>query len=333
MRRCDNWALRADQIGQPRPAVLLTESFLDLIGDAIDKMNARGGLWDALKAKYGMVIYNNDLRGVNSYENYFVGPEGIWPGISYTEALRRLLHHFHNDLLWPDFIKGAMLFGWNQRWHLPEGHDWSLPEYEEILIGLNQLFISSTPTELPVENGEQMEFPPINDPQWVKTLISVKSGSHWNIRSEPNTLPGTDIGDITVDTSALVLESDLGVTDALWIRIRHGDGYVLTGWIRADGVNIVRLNVVPVPVPEPEPPEPEPEPEPPTPEPEPEPEPPEPEPSADPRFNNLLRGILALLLSITALIAGFLASEGDTNIDPTPIVDATPTQEIWTPAP
>ncbi len=123
-RRLDNWLLRADAIGVPRPMINVSEVLWDKIPDAETKLNNQGGKWDAFqKAHSSGPLFNGDVRGVLSLEAVF---RSAYPNLTYPQAL------FHTWKRWYEMLYASrpevfstQAFQWGLGWRFPETHDWS----------------------------------------------------------------------------------------------------------------------------------------------------------------------------------------------------------------
>ena len=98
LRRADWLLLRADEIGVPRPRIILTEAFWDSLPDIGEVVNE-------LKATYGFrdYNYNADIRGINTYhddrpnDSHTSLWEYYWPYWTHAEAAMC-------QLLWVELI-------------------------------------------------------------------------------------------------------------------------------------------------------------------------------------------------------------------------------------
>lgn len=104
-RRGDWWLLRADQIGVPRPRILVTEFGWDNLPNIKPVI-------EPLRSQFGLDRYFDDMRGVNTYVNLW---RWYWPQWDFsTAACKQLLWA---DSIYPSDYIGFMLFTWSTNPH------------------------------------------------------------------------------------------------------------------------------------------------------------------------------------------------------------------------
>lgn len=105
LRRCDWFLLRADQIGIPRPFIILTEYGWDSLADIKPTI-------EPLRWTYGLNRYMNDLRGVNTYSRLW---GWYYPNWSFGRAACEQLKW--GDSIYPPEYVAMHLFTWTQHPH------------------------------------------------------------------------------------------------------------------------------------------------------------------------------------------------------------------------
>lgn len=108
----------------------ITESIYDQMMDINQQKKSPEGdivyVMDYLKAKYGINLYNRDIRGVNAQRNLLASS-------IYRQSLRddefswliyKHLSWFDDEL--PEECRFIALFAHNTNWDIPEGHDYSI---------------------------------------------------------------------------------------------------------------------------------------------------------------------------------------------------------------
>lgn len=176
LRRPDYFAHRAIAIGEAIPPVLATEGVIDLIPDALSVLNA-------IDRKYKMQKYNYDLRGILSWKEYY---KAAYPDLTLSQVAAKMAEHILNNVLWPDFYKGIMLFAVNNLWDTPQGSNYGNAELNDF----RKIYLPAMARSVPV-------FPDKNNAAlWEKGTLTLTGGVK-NIRSFPaNGQMGADIGDI-----------------------------------------------------------------------------------------------------------------------------------------
>lgn len=229
IRRSDYWALRADAIGVRRPRVYYTERQLDQIPDTVTQLNNRfGGAWDSMRHQYGLQRYNFDLRGVNSYVEFY---EKVFPNLSYDEALAKIHIHDVEDCLYVDYVQAGFLFAWNTNWDEPEGSDYSI----EARLPFFRLLANHAKTY--VRNPQPIPTPepvPTPEPQPEPTFIIMRiqgNGVRVNLRKEPNkdsAILGTLAAAPTVTTVEVSTAPSVDPNGFQWRQVRYNG---LQGWL------------------------------------------------------------------------------------------------------
>lgn len=105
LRRCDWFLLRADQIGIPRPRIILTEYGWDSLADIKPTI-------EPLRWQFGLPQYMNDLRGVNTYARLW---GWYYPNWSFGRAACEQLKW--GDSIYPEEYVAFHLFTWTQHPH------------------------------------------------------------------------------------------------------------------------------------------------------------------------------------------------------------------------
>lgn len=101
LRRGDWLLIRADELGIQRPTLVLTEAFWDNMDDVAAQRNV-------MRDRYGIDRYMNDMRGINSLQDYW---HYLWPTWSPAYAACRQLQWAEET--YPDDYASFNLFTWS----------------------------------------------------------------------------------------------------------------------------------------------------------------------------------------------------------------------------
>jgi hypothetical protein len=230
IRRSDYWALRADALGVRRPRVFLTECPLDQNPDAVTQLNNRhGGVWDYIRYQYGLQKYNFDLRGLNTYSEYW---DETFPNLTYDEALAKILIHFVDDCMYVDYVIAGFMFAWNTYWDVPMGTDMSIPERKptiQLLSNHAKTYTKTGTTPTPPPDPDPLpELKPIRMQGWDNAAgVPVRV----RLRATPST-SATVLGELPA--APVVTEGWISIAEPtsadgwIWAYVEFG---TLKGWL------------------------------------------------------------------------------------------------------
>jgi hypothetical protein len=258
IRRTDEWLIRGQQIGVPLDEVYITEALIDLIDDA--NTQASGKVLDALRAKgYGIAAYNNDMRGVLTWQKWF---EATYPNQPWQDSAVLMLKHAMEKLYHLPQYKAVTLFAWNSLWYKPQGTDFSAPEMAKFRNSLEELAIEWRRNQ----EDETKPVPPVILPT-MPQIPATDSGWRWaTLKSLPDgkgrIRSGAGLGfpiQATIGLTTVAANADF-VREADgydWLPIRFPYGSEKTSWIALEVLRPVEwgeyLYKEETPEPEPEP--------------------------------------------------------------------------------
>lgn len=187
LRRSDRLVKQARKLGLADPQIIVTEAFIDNIGDASEVLNQ-------LRDKYGLVECNRNMRGVLAWRPFY---HDVFDGIhsDYQLQVDYLTSYLANKVYNVAWIKGVCLFALNRNWDSPECHNWlnnSLNVFRRVLLPNINYNLEVPPPKPPI-----IELPPPPEDWKMKyglILSRLEGGS--NIRSEYSTLEDNAIGKI-----------------------------------------------------------------------------------------------------------------------------------------
>lgn len=165
-----------EEVNGEKPLVLVAESVLDRVMP--DPFNSQ---W---KSKFGMPQYQNDNRGLLSWERAM---KAVFPELSFVQAIEKFLIHIRQNVLYGDNIRMA-LFGDNPLWN---NHDWSSHKYSGHDVGDSSLIelhnhglarVNAYPVY--IESDTPQEPNPMPDPIFEPAIISSKNQT--SIRFAPS---------------------------------------------------------------------------------------------------------------------------------------------------
>lgn len=146
LRRSDRFVKRARQLGLADPRIIITECFIDYIPDA-------STILQKLRPPYGIAEYNNDLRGVLAWRDYY---HVAFDGLDYELIVDRLTEYLAHKVYNQSWIHGACLFALNNLWDTPQGHNWlnaRLDTFRRVFLPAINSQVTEPPEPEPPEPG------------------------------------------------------------------------------------------------------------------------------------------------------------------------------------
>lgn len=179
--------------------------------------DGNGHIFDILRAKYGLLQYNGDMRGVNTYQRAW---GDIYPGVDHNDVIRQQMEWWLD--VKPDWVIAACIYGINADWSIPQGHDWSdnvrrsfFPVLEEMSKAMTQPRPEVIATLYTGDDWRRGK---------VRTSVA---GSFTNMRMQPN-IQSPDMGDIReLKAFDIAFERDKiwfrAGGNYSWVALRHLD--------------------------------------------------------------------------------------------------------------
>lgn len=245
IRRSDEWVLRADELGLPRPQLLFTEMICDRIGDV------PGEVQDSLNAKYGLPEYENNLRGINAWERW-----ATERGYADYDAFLgdHLIHagrHVYNA---PHHVAGMLFTLSGSELWTRAGHNYNEPKrqpFREQQMPRVARALATRPPSTP-----QFPFPP--EPEeapesWERgTMVKNHEGERTYFRDQP---AGIIVGSVTSTPLAVQYCTDpayaVNRNGEVWQAVLLEDDSAV--WVARRWVEFTVVNSTPDPQPDPQP--------------------------------------------------------------------------------
>jgi len=172
-----------------------------------------------LKQKFGIELYNNDMKGVSTYRKLH---DAYFPDMIFHERIVKEFEWWID--IKPNWILGACIFAFNADWDIPAGHDYSSNAMRDILPML----------EDSAENYRQGTPPPLPDPTPIPIFEMKRAHIHSTWAGGSNIRAG-----FTTQSKVIGKLSDISQTGSASLNSVENDGFQWHKVIMGDVVGYI----------------------------------------------------------------------------------------------